>query len=166
MEKNFVFIFDLDETLVDWSYQPPKLFPQAIAILENLKHQGYCIALASYNKSAVSVLQSFDISKYFDVVEFENLDDNQNIVTRDVIGLEIEQRYKYRGLACDNKYDMLKAIMCKFNLPRNQYIFLDDHQCNVRTANKLGMYGIHIGFGGVEWKHIWKAINYFEKIKK
>jgi FMN phosphatase YigB (HAD superfamily) len=157
-----LFIFDLDQTLVDWSQAKPELFPQVLDILDNLKSRGHKMAVASYNKRAPTVLKDFGLSQYFEMVEFESLDQQSRRLLMDVVDLEPGSAWEYRQLACDNKATMLETIVDRTRIPMEHCVFLDDNRRFVDAARKLGIYSIHVK-GGLEWGHVLKALQYFGK---
>ena len=106
-------IFDLDETLIE---KFGGLYDDTIPILEFLKQNNICIALASYNQYADAYLCESNIIDFFDYVYFESW---------------------YEKL--DYKYDMLTTILEKTKIPPNQVLFVDDWEKNIQVAQGLGI---------------------------
>jgi HAD superfamily phosphatase (TIGR01681 family) len=107
-------IFDLDETLV---CSTNGLMDNVTDILKNLKHQGFTLGLASYNTCAPSVLEEYDLQKYFEYIEYED--------------------WRYHGI--DMKERMLNSILARSNIPSENCLFVDDQKRFLKTARKLGM---------------------------
>ena len=116
-------IFDLDYTL--YNYNTEKLYDGIQDLLYALKNEGYIIALASYNAHAEYILKKYDIYKYFNHIEYENV-----------------MYYDYCDL--DDKKNMLESIIKKTCLNHNQLLFIDDQLCNIETAQSLGFHILHV----------------------
>jgi HAD superfamily phosphatase (TIGR01681 family) len=164
MNEIDVFIFDLDETLYDWSSN--RLFPQARDIIENLHANGYKIALASYNRKATDVLMNSGLAQFFHVVEWEDATDYKEWVKKHIVDADEKDLWKYRRLYMDNKKRMLSSIIKKLETTPERCVFLDDQKRNIECARNMGIHAVRVGKDGVEWRTILDVTQFIKKIEK
>lgn len=155
-------IFDLDETLVDWTTQ--QLFPEVVQIITELKSSGYKLGLASYNGAAGQLLRNFGIYEMFDVIEYENV---RNIFS-DKMFDDVENGHPVcndnlwlRVLSGIDKRDMLTSIITSLDIPSSRALFFDDQDRYINTAMSLGIKGYKVDHTGVNRKCVIHAIESF-----
>jgi FMN phosphatase YigB (HAD superfamily) len=112
-------IFDLDHTLHD-GY---RLYKNVKKMLREMKEIDIKIALVSYNRKAMAILEEYGIMNYFDVIEWEDWQ------TQDYL---------------DNKRRMLNKVLDEIKEDIKSVIFFDDDIKNIKTGEDMGITGVHV----------------------
>lgn len=118
MTKKKLVIFDLDNTLVEYICGFPVVLPETRYILDTVKAAGYKMALATYNKKPMWVLEKCGLEDIFDYVGVEFITE---------------------PLLVDYKRDLLRRVMEHFEVSADQVVFYDDQRCNIDVAKALGI---------------------------
>jgi predicted HAD superfamily phosphohydrolase YqeG len=141
-----VFIFDLDDTIslnrVTPSYKQEYEF-KIKYFLEYLKEKNKKLIIVSHNYDPKEVLERKSWLHYFDhiegpkiISETENLN---NYMHKDVL---THVYYNFTISICENKGYMIKNVLNKLNLQKEEAVFFDDALCHVNSVNLIGVQSI------------------------
>lgn len=131
-------IFDLDQTLIEWHFGEPHLFPDVVKILNSLYASKFKMAVATYNSWAEHYLKKMGLDHYFDM-----------------IGIDIVNTFD----RLDYKKDLLSKILEQLNVPPNKALFFDDQMKNIRTGCELGIHSIYVNMNGLTEKIFLEAFD-------
>lgn len=120
-------IFDLDDTLIKTYGKSIYVFNFVEALLKYLTSKKIKIGLASYNTNAKIILESLNLVKYFDIIEYEDW-----------------------LIKLDFKETMLKKIINETNIPCHKVLLIDDHPKCIDTAKYLGLNTSLIQHGNIK----------------
>jgi len=127
-----VFVFDLDDTLylhkVNSAYSD-RYHKDVKAFLENLKTKNKILCIATHNKRPNYYLDKIDISHLFDHIIYEKRDVNpyENSIQ------------EYTG-----KDEMIQEIIDKTKCKKEEIIFYDDADYNIKKVENFGVKSIKI----------------------
>lgn len=131
-------IFDLDQTLIEWHFGEPHLFPDVDIILRSLYASNCKMAVATYNTWAEHYLKKMGLDHYFDM-----------------IGIDILTTFD----RLDYKKDLLSKILTELNVAPEKTLFFDDQMKNVRTGHELGIHSIYVDMNGLTEKIFLRALD-------
>jgi HAD superfamily phosphatase (TIGR01681 family) len=154
-------IFDMDETLIDWTNA--QLFPYIDVYLKALKEAGYKLAIASYNSLTEECLDEFHIKQYFDIIEHQDLSRSwfKQQLSAEKEGIYENVIWQGNVTESDNKEKMLLNILTELNIPAEKTLFFDDQKRFVAMAKSLGIKGYNVNNSGLTLEKLTQGLAQF-----
>lgn len=127
-----IFVFDLDNTLylhnVDTIYSD-RYHKDVKVFLQNLKNKNKILCIATHNKNPNNYLDKIEISHLFDYIIYEKKN----------VHPYLNSIHEYTG-----KDEMIQEIIDKTKCKKEEIIFYDDADYNIKKVENFGVKSVKI----------------------